>query len=514
MADNLYWKDKGGYFRTYIENTYYAENSFLHQTVTPEPLPGYEAVKPLLPVPVWEGHEDAVRCYFRAWEIAFKNLKQPEEGSGFIANYIDPAFNGNVFMWDSVFMLMFGHYGSRAFDFQRTLDNFYAKQHRDGFICREINEATGDEQFHRYDPSSTGPNLLAWSEWCHYEFTGNRERLQRIFPVIAGYHRWMRNFRTWQDGSYYASGWGCGMDNQPRIREDYQFEFFHGFMSWIDTTLQQLLSARLLVKMAEVLGRPEDGGEFAAEAGKLAHLVNDRMWDDSVAFYFDKYAEGSLSKVMSVGSFWALLAGAVPPERLKRFIAHLEDPASFKRPHRVPTLAANDPHYNPAGGYWCGSVWAPTNYMVLKGLEHVGEYGLAAEIARNHFDNVLNVFLKDGTLYENYAPDFCAKGSLAANEFVGWTGISVINVLFEFVFGIKPDIPNHTIVWDVRLLDRHGICNYPLGNLGTADLICEERGNAAEEPVIRVKSTVPLKVRVLWEHNEKTIEVREWEECI
>jgi hypothetical protein len=36
-------------------------------------------------------------------------------------------------MWDSAFILLFARYGSRAFDFQRTLDNFYAKQHPDGY---------------------------------------------------------------------------------------------------------------------------------------------------------------------------------------------------------------------------------------------------------------------------------------------------------------------------------------------------------------------------------------------
>ena len=508
MPEDLYWKDKAGYFRTYIKNSFFEENPFIHMQFTDEHMPVFKSIKHLLPLPVWDSHADAVRCYFRTWEIAFKNLKKPAPGAGFISNYIAPEFNGNIFMWDSVFMSMFGLYGRKAFNFQKTLSNFYAKQHRDGFICREINELTGDDQFHRYDPSSTGPNLLAWSEWCYYNHTGDQERLAMVFPVLAGFHRWMRNFRTWQDGSYYSSGWGCGMDNQPRIRENYQIEFFHGFMSWIDTTLQMILSARLLAKMANVLSRKLDEEEFEREAENLNSFVNDKMWDDEIKFYFDKYADGTLSKVMSIGSYWALLADVVPPERLRGFLSHLEDRKTFNRPHRVPSLAANNPHYNPMGGYWCGSVWSPTNYMVLKGLEHVGEYDLAAEIAYNHYQNVLEVFLKDGTFYENYAPELAAKGSAAVRDFVGWTGVSAINVLFEFVFGIKPDFLNDTVIWDVRLLDRHGICNYLIGMKGKAELICRERENKHDEPLIDVKSTVPFKLRVLWDKNEKVIEVK------
>ena len=77
--------------------------------------------------------------------------------------HIDPAFNDCVFMWDSCFMTLFGRYGARAFPFVRTLDNFYAKQHVDGFICREIGRALGDDRFPRFDPSSTGPNVMAWA---------------------------------------------------------------------------------------------------------------------------------------------------------------------------------------------------------------------------------------------------------------------------------------------------------------------------------------------------------------
>ena len=68
-------------------------------------------------------------------------------------------------MWDSSFILMFARYGTRFFPFQNTLNNFFAKQHPDGFSCREI-KADGADCFERYDPVSTGPNLMPWCESC------------------------------------------------------------------------------------------------------------------------------------------------------------------------------------------------------------------------------------------------------------------------------------------------------------------------------------------------------------
>ena len=117
---------------------YVKENVFIGAEPEQRPLPTFEEARDRLPQPVWEGHKSVLDCYWRAWELAFGNLCRPEPGTGFVSNFIDTAFNGCIFMWDSSFILMFGKYGQRIFDFQDTLNNFYSHQHRDGFICREI----------------------------------------------------------------------------------------------------------------------------------------------------------------------------------------------------------------------------------------------------------------------------------------------------------------------------------------------------------------------------------------
>lgn len=485
MSENLYWKDKGGYFRTYVDNSFVQGNSFL--TCVPEsaPLPCYEEIAHQIAQPVWEGHDDAIRMYHRCWEIAFGNVKQPAEGSGFISQYIMPTFNGHIFMWDSVFMTFFGPYANRAFCFQKTLDNFYCKQHRDGFICREISEDTGEDQFHRYDPSATGPNLFAWAEMAYYRQTGDIQRLKSVFPVICGYHRWMRKFRTWQDGSYFSSGWGCGMDNQPRFKTDEPFEFFHGFLSWIDVTCQQILSAKELVQMARILHCEQDAGEFAQEADRLTRLVNETMWNDRIQFYVDKFADGTVSDVMSIGSYWALLAGIVPKERMAAFVSHLSDEKEFNRFHRVPTLSSSSSYYQQEGNYWQGGVWSPTNYMVLKGLRATGQEKLAFDIAENHFARVLSIFNETGTLYENYSPEYLRKGNISCSDFVGWTGVSAINIFIEFVLGIEVNVPQRVINWHIHQTEKHGIENLRIGPNQEITLLCEKRSNSREKPVIK-----------------------------
>ena len=488
----------------YAENAYVTKNPYLHMEAEDAPLPTYKEVKDRLPRPVWQGRQDVLACYDRTWEIAFGNLRKPNAAGGFVSNFIDTAFNGYLFMWDSSFIVMFGRYGSQVFNFQKTLDNFYSHQHKDGFICREICESEPGEQFQRDDPASTGPNIMPWCEWEYYRLTGDKERLSRVFYPLLAYHKWLQLNRTWRDGSYWSCGLACGMDNQPRVEPHYCEHASHGHAIWADACIQMVISGKVLIEMGKILGHESDTEWLVREVKMLSDLINDKLWSEDEAFYFDMWRSG-LSGVKSIGAYWSLLADVVPQDRLPRLIAHLENPAEFKRPHRVPTLSADHPDYHEDGGYWKGSVWAPTNYMVLKGLERVGYHDLAHEIGCNTLENVVKVFLETGTVWETYSSEHECPGKPAKSDFVGWTGLIPIAVLIEYVFGIKADAQNDEIVWRVNLTEQHGMVRYPFGGK-SVDLLCAARESAQQEPQITVTCNTPVKVRVIWDGGEKVVE--------
>ena len=157
------------------------------------------------------------------------------------------------------------------------------------------------------------------------------------------------------------------------------------------------------------------------------------------------------------------------------------------------------------------SVWAPTNYMVLKGLDVYEEYDLSYEIACSHLDAVVSVFSDTNTLFENYAPEkidgVYRKGSPAMSDFVGWTGIVPISVMFEYVFGIHPDASNNKITWRINRLEKHGVEKYPFGKDGELSLICEGRNSPNEKPNITIKSNIPITVEIVWGDNKETVNV-------
>lgn len=281
------------YKNTYVKEVFVAENEF--RNATPERIEprSFDEARRILPAPFWEGHEREVEMYWHAWRIAVGNIRQPAEGSGFVSPYLDIAYNGNIFMWDASFMMMFARYGYRFFPFQRTLDNFYAKQHPDGFICREI-RADGSDCFERYDPTSTGPDLLPWVELAYYRHYGDLDRLHRVFPALCAYARWWKLNRTWPNGTYWSSGWGTGMDNMPRVREEYNPIYSNGHMEWLDTNLQQMLVNESLLQIGFYIERWQEIEEVEDENRFLRRHINECMWDDKEGFLFDRQADGSL----------------------------------------------------------------------------------------------------------------------------------------------------------------------------------------------------------------------------
>ncbi len=453
-----------------------SKNPFRNQSYENQAIPSYIQAKEQLPVPVLPDQPEWIEMYWRAWEIAWSNLRVPKAESGFISNFIDTAFNENTFMSDSSFMVQFGLYARRLFDFMGTLNNFYAKQHDDGFICREINTYDGKDFFYPFDPDSTGPNIMAWAEWRYYRVTGDDTRLPQVFWPLMAFHRWFKANRTWQNGCYWASGWSSGLDNQPRVPDSMHH---HRHWSWVDTTVQAALNCQILGKIAAILGEQELISELAEERNSLIHSINNMFWNEEIGFYQDIDKTGRFSPVKSISAYWALLdSELIPEKRLSHFIQPLRESWAFKLPHRIPSQSADSEGYNAeTGRYWRGGVWSPTNFMVLKGLRSKGNDNLAFEIALNHVQNIWEVYQHTDTFWENYAPETAAPGEPAKPDFVGWTGLSPIAILLEDVIGINVDWPQRRVEWDRRLETSGywGVRNYPLGPEGRMELVGNDK---------------------------------------
>ena len=495
------------YKDTYVKEALVAENEFRTQRPITKELPTFEQAREVLPSPIWDGHKEEIEMYWRAWQIGVRNLRNPQPGSGFIMPYIDTAYNGNIFMWDSSFILMFARYGDRLFPFQNTLDNFYAKQHPDGFICREI-KADGADCFERYDPVSTGPNLIPWCEMVYYRHYGDTERLHKVFPVLCAYYKWLKLNRTWRNGTYWSSGWGTGMDNMPRVKPGYSMIFSHGHMIWLDTNLQQLFIAGQLLEMGFYLERWQEIEELEDEMRFLSKYIRENMWDEKSGFLYDQHADNSLGTTKSVGAYWALYSDVLNDQQLTRMVEQLDNPETFKRPFMVPSISHDNPRYKDNGRYWQGGIWPGTNYMVMNGLMHKGYRSEARKVALSHYDQVFQVYKKTGTFWEYYSPEYAEPGFMARKDFVGWTGLAPIAELIEFIIGIRSDFTQKTIEWDLNLTEKNGIERYPFGPEGLISLKAEARRSAPDKPKLEVVSNIDFQLKIRYGNKEEVFQVK------
>lgn len=490
---------KDYYFGTYARDARVKDNTFISECVDNRPLPTANLWCTAVPKAIWDGHPDEVAAFSNSWEMVGAKLHKPEANTNFKRNFVYTPFGKSVFVWGSSFITMFGQYASNVFPFIEQLDNFYAAQTPDGFIPRQLGIYDGRSQFERNDLSSVGGNIFAWAELEWYRFSGDKERLKRVYPVLMAYHDWMRKNRTWKDGTYFSSGWGCGMDNIPRMDTTrYSTEFHHGFISFVDVTMQQIFNAKNLLAIADLAGIARDKS-LEDEIVALEKIANEKMWDEATGLYHDLDREGNRVSVRHIGGFWALLARVAPPERARRLASSLADGATFASPCGTRSLAKGEDGYERDGGnYWRGGVWCITDWAIVRGLAECGLYEEAHKLAMRHVCAVAKVYADTGTVWESYDPEKVTHGKLygqsVRRDFVGFSGVTPIAMLVRDVFGME--FTPGKVVWRVRLLERHGIENLTLPDGNVVSLICEKRSSPSEKPVVKVLSDKPFKVEV------------------
>lgn len=463
---------------------------FVKKKYEPKPLPLYNNIKGLLPVPVIEDNSEWVDLYWKAWEIAFSNLQSPLESSPLVSNWIDEGLTDQIFQWDTNFMVMFGRYANHIFPFINSHDNFYASQHADGMICRVINEADGADHEWGLGPNyarTINPPLFGWAEIEYYKFTGDKNRLALILPVLEKYAEWIDNNRkdeTTVHNLYWSNGQASGMDNTPRDDNrpaPDEFTDKHSAinpMGWVDMSSQMSILYDNLSYICLELGDVDKYHSYRKVANEIANRINKYMWDESTGLYYDITEGGSKTRWKTIASFWPLLAKIASPHQVEKLVENIKDTTTFWRRTPLPSLAADQPFYDINGRYWRGGVWAPTSYMVVKGLNENGNPQLSTKIAEKQMQAMYEVYKSTGTIWELYSPEMYMPATDATGihmcrpNFVGWSGLIPISMLIENILGFEANGIKSTLKWDLHRRDRHGIENLRFGDIVTS-LICE-----------------------------------------
>ena len=483
---------------------------FYKKRYIPEDLPVYNEVRSQFPVPILDGNQEWLEMYWKAWEIAFRGMKQPEKGSPLVSNWLDEAFSEQIFQWDTIFMMMFAGYIHNIFPAINSLDNFYAMQLKSGFIGREYREKDGQLIHFDFDgglfsekgyKNVINPPLFAWAEMENFKLTGDSTRIRNVLPVLEKYAEWLhlpgipdavdweQNGR-WSKDSRHQLFWntplGSGMDNTPRPAEP-------GF-GWVEMSSQMVIMYNNLADICHFLNESKKEKYFQQKAAEIGENINKWCWNEEDEFYYDVYGDGRHFRKKTSGGFWPLLAGIASTDQAEKLVNHLKNPDEFWRTIVFPTLAADETEYQANGGYWLGGVWAPTNVMIIKGLEKYGYHDFACLASEKYLEGMYQVFKNTGTLWENYAPEKFEPGEPSKPDFVGWTGCGPIQLLIENVMGIRVNSLKNELTWNLTRNDKHGIKYLRIGK-DKVTLICEKtEENKPRKISISCTKNITLKI--------------------
>ncbi len=479
-----------------------------------------------VPQPILDEHPGWIDLYKRTWELGVKNVKPKMSGTIFIDYYMDEGFSDNIFQWDTSFMMMFGRYSNGELPSIVSLENFYMNQASDGWISREQREDGSESYWPKdgteQDPDkklrencSINPPLFSWAEWSDYQISGDASRFTKkmsgpeisnktILQVLVDYFDWIKEHRRWDNGMYWSTSYANGMDDNPRL-------FPNGVLgsesaiggvcdnlqaNWVDITAQQALNAYYVAKIAGEVGETEIQTRFEHEHAEIKTILNTKMWDTADKIYYDLNPDESFHKVKTPASFWPMVARVTSPEQAQDLVDHIVNPEEFWTLHHIPTVAADEETYEEDGGYWVGSVWAPTLYETVKGLEAQGFHDVAKKVSINHIQNLYWVYRDSNTLYENYHQESPSAGKQRSKpDFVGWTGVGPIACLIENVMGFLAFGPRDSLDWNLTLAERHGLENFKFGD-NTVTIVAEDRLNSESGAIVSIDSDSPFTLHV------------------
>jgi hypothetical protein len=289
---------------------------------------------------------------------------------------------------------------------------YMERQKPDGYI----NYRTGpylDEQIPYNGQLTTSAPWYAWQNWEIYRVTRDRKFLEDAYASSASFYRYYCKNRD-SDGDG-LSEWGAHAvlesvrDGMVAVWD--QVGWPAEFES-LDLNSMLVSEAKSLTAMAMLLGRKSEAEAWERDVQERCRKINALMWDSVSGFYynidrkthtFTFRTPGDLKRREIIG-FLPLWAGIATKAQAARLVAALKDTSTFWRKYGVPSLAADDPYYNPKG-YWNGPVWVQWNYLIVRGLLQYGYVREARELTGKVASAMIAQLKKDHNFWEFYSPD-------------------------------------------------------------------------------------------------------------
>lgn len=304
-----------------------------------------------------------------------------------------------------------------------------------------------------FQPGYQQPNL-AWGLWHYHRANPDPELLQESYPALARYvAHWFRDCDADGDGlPAQPDGCPCWDDSLRWMSEAVAFapgrawwrndwgEHHTSEVANVDTCTHLWLELQVLARIARMRGETAAADAHLAHAGRLAGLINTRLFDPETGTWQDRHARRGLTGQVTPASFLPIYAGIAPRDLAQAACRRwLLDPAHFATTLPFPTLDRAHPAFKAGGwlytdprwpgslvpeAYWVGRVWPHVSLQMIGALHRCG---LEAE-AEAAAQATLAEMGKNESIYECYDP--LSGAGLGHAEF-SWGAAAVLGIAYR-----------------------------------------------------------------------------------
>jgi glycogen debranching enzyme len=265
----------------------------------------------------------------------------------------------------------------------------------------------------------TKPPILAWAALKLHETDPDLDFLQEIYVPLVRWNAWWFSMNDDDvDGlAQYNHPYSSGLDDSP---------LWSCGMPVESPDLNTYLCVQMgsLALMAEALGMREEGGMWRRRAAAIVRRMIQDFWDEGAGLFWATHYDERIP-VVTPFNLYPLWTGQLPEHIRDRLIAHLTNPDEFWGKYAIPTVARNDPHYNP-DRMWCGPVWANINYFFIEALRQVGQGDLACALR----EKTLELVMAHPSIHEYYNAETGEPPATASDTF-GWTAAVFIDLAIQ-----------------------------------------------------------------------------------
>jgi len=363
--------------------------------------------------------EEYRQQYYFAWWVMRAGLIAPRYYITREAMTPSKMYYVGVWQWDAYFhALAYRHVDMRLAHDQLRLQLDH--QAADGMIPDAIHdEGTVTHLNFPVVAPVTKPPLIAWTAWKLHQHQPDVEFLHEIYEPIVRWNRWWfeQNDTDGNGLCEYQHPFSSGLDDSPLWDDGMPVES-------PDLNTYLFLQQEALAHIAAEIGAQHDARLWSGRTSEMINRLIAYSWDPEAGLFWAR-RKGQPVPVRTPFSLFPLITGRLTSNINTRLVAHLKDPGQFWTRFPVPTVALNDPKYDPAQ-MWRGPTWVNVNYLLIEGLLRTGYSDLAHDLRRR----TLDLMTQQDDIYEYYNCKTGENPPKAAPIF-GWSSALFIDLAIQ-----------------------------------------------------------------------------------